>query len=63
MRWLMNLTVDMIDEGLSYIEVMMISYLNVACAGICVRIMLFIVCLSESFWLRGSACLRMRRQS
>jgi len=46
---LMNLTVDVINEGLSYVEVMMISNLNVACAGICVRIILLIVYLSESF--------------
>jgi len=46
---LMNLTVDMIIEGLSYVEVMMIQNLNVTCAGICVRIMLLIVYLSESF--------------
>jgi len=52
----------MINEGLSYTEVMT-SNSNVACAGICVRIMLFIVYLSESLWLRGSTCLRMRRQS
>ena len=45
----MNLTVDMINKGLSYIEVMMIYNFNVACAGICVRIVLLIVYLSESF--------------
>jgi len=46
---LMNLTVDMAIEGLSYIEVMMIQNSNVDCAGVCVRIILFIVCLFESF--------------
>jgi len=46
---LMNLTVDMIIEGLSYVEVMMIQNSNVDCSGICVRIILLIVCLSESF--------------
>ena len=46
---LMNLTAVMINEELSYIEVMMIYNLNVACAGICVRIILLIVYLSESF--------------
>jgi len=45
----MNLTVEMIIEGLSYVEVIMVYNLNVACAGICVRIMLLIVYLSESF--------------
>jgi len=48
---LMNLTVDMIIEGLSYVEVM-IQNLNVACAVICMGIMLLIVFLSESFWFR-----------
>jgi len=52
----MNLTVDMISEGLSYTEVMMIQNLNLACAGICVIIILLIVYLSESLWFRGSAC-------
>ena len=42
-------TVDMIIEGLSYVEVMMIQNSNVDCSGICVRIILLIVCLSESF--------------
>jgi len=42
---LMNLTVDMINEGLRYVEVMMIKHLNVTC----VRIILLIVYLSESF--------------
>jgi len=46
---LMNLTVDMTIEGLSYIELIMIQNSNVACAEICVRIMLLIVYLSESF--------------
>jgi len=46
---LINLTVDMINQGLSYVEVMMIENLNIACAGICVRIILLIVYLSESF--------------
>jgi len=45
----MNLTVDMTIEGLSYIEVMTIQNSNVDCAGICVRIILFIVYFSESF--------------
>jgi len=45
----MNLTVNMIIEGFSYIEAMMIYNSNVDCAGICVRIMLLIVCFSESF--------------
>jgi len=44
---LMNLTVDI--EGLSYIEVMMISNSNVDCAGISVIVILLIVYLSESF--------------
>jgi len=34
----MNLTVDMILEGLSYIELMLIRNSDVDCAGICVRI-------------------------
>jgi len=46
---MMNLTAVIISEELSYIEVMMIYNLNVACAGICVRIILLIVYLSESF--------------
>ena len=50
---LMNLTAVMINEELSYVEVMMIYNLNVACAGICVRIILLIVYLSESFWFRA----------
>jgi len=45
---LMNLTVHMIIEGLSYVEVM-IQNLIVACAVICMRITLLIVFLSESF--------------
>jgi len=45
---LMNLTVDMTIEGLSYTELIMISNSNVDCAG-SVRIMLLIVYLSESF--------------
>ena len=53
---LMNLTAVMINEELSYVEVLMIYNLNVACAGICVRIILLIVYLSESFLVssRGS---------
>jgi len=53
---LMNLTSVMINEELSYVEVMMIYNLKVACAGICVRIILLIVYLSESFLVssRGS---------
>ena len=53
---LMNLTAVMINEELSYVEAMMIYDLNVACAGICVRIILLIVYFSESFWVssRGS---------
>ena len=39
----MNLTVDMIIEGLRYVEVMMIQNSNVNCAGICVRIIFLIV--------------------
>jgi len=46
---LMNLTVDMTIEGLSYIEVMMIQNYDIDCAGICVRIILLIVFLCESF--------------
>jgi len=46
---MMNLTAVIISEELSYIEVMMIYNLNVACVGICVRIILLIVYLSESF--------------
>jgi len=46
---LMNLTVDMTIEGLSYIAVMMIKSANVDCAGICVRIILFIAYMSEYF--------------
>jgi len=42
---LMNLAVDMIIEGLSYVEVMVLN-LNVACAVICMGIMLLIVFLS-----------------
>jgi len=45
----MNLTVDVIIEGLSNIEAMMIWNSNADCAGICVGIILIIVCLSESF--------------
>jgi len=45
----MNLTVDMIIEGLSYIEVMMTYNSNADCAGICVGIILITVYLSESF--------------
>ena len=33
---LMNLTVDMLNQGLSYLEVMMMQNLNAACAGTCV---------------------------
>jgi len=43
----MNLTVNMIIEGLSYIEVMMIYNSDVDCAGICVRIILLYVYLSK----------------
>jgi len=46
---LMTLTVDVINEGLSYVEVMIIWNLNVPCAGICVRIILLIVYSSETF--------------
>jgi len=46
---LMNLTAVMINEEFSYDEVMIIYNLNVACAGICVRIILLIAYLSESF--------------
>jgi len=46
---LMNLTVDMIIEGVSYIELIMLENSNVDCAGICVRTILLIVSLSESF--------------
>jgi len=46
---LMNLTVDMIIEGLSCIEVIMIENSNIDCVGICVRIILLIVYLSEFF--------------
>ena len=45
----MNLTFDMTIERLSYIEVMMIKDSNADCAGICVRITLFIVYLCDSF--------------
>jgi len=48
MTSLMNLTVDMLIERISYIEVMMIQNSNVDCAGSCVRIILLIVYLSES---------------
>jgi len=50
---LMNLIVDMTIEGLCYIEVMiLISDAN--CAGICVRIVLFLsICL---ILVRVSAC-------
>jgi len=40
---LMNLTVYMLIEGLSYIEMIMTQKSNVDCAGVCVRIILFIV--------------------
>ena len=46
---LMNLTVDKTIEESGYVVLIMISHSNVACAGICVRIMLLIVYLSESF--------------
>jgi len=36
-------------EGLSYIEVMIIQNFNLVCPGICVRIILITVYLSESF--------------
>jgi len=45
----MNLTVDVIIEGLRYIEVMMIYNFNVDCAGSCVGIILLIVYFYESF--------------
>jgi len=45
---LMNLTVDMRVEGLSYVEVM-VQNLNIACAVVCMGIMLLIFFLSESF--------------
>jgi len=46
---LMNLTVDMIVDGLSYIELMLIWNSDVDCTGICVRILMLIVYLSASF--------------
>jgi len=58
---LVNLTVDMTIEGLSYIELIMIYNSNVACAGICVRIMLLIVYLSESFLVEVVRVSRMTR--
>jgi len=51
---LMNFADDMTIEGLSYIELIMILNSNVTC-GTCVRIMLLIVYLSESFLFGGSA--------
>ena len=42
------------NRRISYIEVMMIQNSNVDCAGICMRIILFIVYLSESF--QSCAC-------
>jgi len=50
----MNFADDMTIEGLSYIELIMILNSNVTC-GTCVRIMLLIVYLSESFLFGGSA--------
>jgi len=44
---LMNLTVDMTIEGLSYTELIMITNSNVVCA--------LSVCLNL-FWFRASAC-------
>ena len=46
----MNLTIDMIIEGLRYTELMLIWNSVVDCVGICMRITLFIVSLSESFF-------------
>jgi len=46
----MNLTVDVIIEGLSYIELMLIWNSEVDCAGFCVRIILLIAYLSESLF-------------
>jgi len=46
---LINLTVEMIIDGLSCIEVMMLQNSNVDCSRICVRIILLIIYLSESF--------------
>jgi len=45
---LMNLTIDMIIEGFSCIDVINIENCNLDCAGICVRIILLIVYLPES---------------
>jgi len=56
---LMNLTVDMIIEGLSY----MIWNSDVDCAGICVRIILLIVYLSESFLVWRWCVFRLWRDS
>ena len=55
---LMNLTVDMTIEGLSYTELIMISNSNVDCAG-SVRIMLLIVYLSESFLVQSQCVFRL----
>jgi len=55
---LMNLTVDMMIEWLSYIEVMMIWNSNVDCAEICVRIILLIVYCLNLFRYRVRACLK-----
>ena len=49
MTSLVNLTGDMLNKGLSYVEAMMIQNLNVVCAGIYVRVIFLIVYLSESF--------------
>ena len=45
---LMTLAVDLV--GLSYTELMLIRNSDVDCAGICVKIILLIVSLSESFF-------------
>jgi len=50
MASLMNLTVDMIIEGLSYTALIVIRNSDVDGAGICVRIVLLIVCLSNCFF-------------
>jgi len=52
----MHLTVDMIIEGLSHVEVMMMPNSNVNCAVICMRIIFLIVCLPVFFRFRVSAC-------
>jgi len=47
---LMNLAVDMIIDGLSYIESILICSSDIDCAVICVRILLLIVYFYESFF-------------